>query len=138
MTYRGGVKVNPFYRVRALASYNADPTQDVWYTVMQASDVMIAYATVKLDLPGIGAADDAQMRATLDGVTLTDTGNQNDGEVNYFYVDLNSDGLDRTTTIVLFGYGVPVYARSAKIEVRSHAAAADIDGLISYVRYYQL
>ena len=130
--FRDGVEPGGVYRFAPIITSNAAMLAATWVTLGTVSNANLAYLNV-LDTNQTGTYG---VRITMDGQTITTVGLLAAPET-YFSLDANSDTIvvNAGAAPVLLGYGVPLYAGYATVEVQS--SRADGAGVYTWsLRYY--
>ena len=110
-----------------------NPVQNVWYTAITFNDSMIAYV---MNMQNSGVAKDMGVRLTIDGNIVTGNALAPDSTLAYSYLTTNADTLTLTGTATLAALGLPIYAKSFKMEIRQIDAVVAGQFIYAYVRRF--
>jgi hypothetical protein len=105
----------------------------VWYTAITFNDSMIAYV---MNMQNSGVAKDMGVRLTIDGNIVTGNALAPDSTLAYSYLTTNADTLTLTGTATLAALGLPIYAKSFKMEIRQIDAVVAGQFIYAYVRRF--
>lgn len=115
----------------------APPVINVWYTVLEANDIMLCY--VRLQQHNTDVADNTiELELSLDGNVISTVCPGVEGSIYYASLDDDQDELTFNAARILAGMDVPLYASQCRVRIRLTQAPDTAESLNCWIRSYQL